>query len=85
MERNEVLKKSIKQNCNLSFLIEDDLFKSIDALANLKSSCAKELLRNVIQDFIIANWKNKNYSALKMVCKEINLEAGKGFENGKVC
>ena len=84
MERNEVLKKAIEQNCDVHFMIEANLFKSIDALTNLKSSCAKELLRNMIQDAIIANWKNENVSALKMVCKEINLEAGKGFENGKV-
>ena len=82
MERNEVLKKAIEQNCDLSFVIGGDVLRSIDALEVLQTSGAKAFLKNIIQDVIITTWKNENISALKMVCKEVNLLANKGAENG---
>ncbi len=82
MERNEILKKAIEQNCNLSFVISGDVLHSIDALEVLQTSSAKAFLKNVLQDVIITSWKNDNISALKMVCKEINLLAAKGSEHG---
>lgn len=86
MIKNEVLKIALHQNLNFgdnSFFIEDDLFRSIDSLEVLKSTSAKSLLLNLIKDVVMTNWKGE-VEGLKMVIKEINLLAGKGFENGKI-
>lgn len=86
MIKNEVLKIALHQNLNFgenAFFIEDDLFRSIDALEVLKSTGAKSLLLNLIKDVVMTNWKGE-VEGLKMVIKEINLLSGKGFENGKI-
>ena len=82
MERNEVLKKAIEQNCDIQFIVKADLFKSIDALERVQNSTAKAYLKSLIQDVIIASWKDTNSTNLKAVVKEVNLLANKGETNG---
>lgn len=82
MERNEVLKKAIEQNCNIQFIVKSNLLNSIDALERVQNSTAKAYLKSLIQDVIIASWKDTNGTNLKAVVKEVNLLANKGAENG---
>lgn len=86
MKKNEILKKSIQQNCDFGengFCIEGDLLESIDSLNLLKNSAAKVRLFNLIKDVILISWKS-DIDSLKMIIKEINLLAKEGNENGKV-
>lgn len=86
MEKNEILKTSIKQNCEFGengFFIEKDLFDAIDTLDLAKNSAAKVNLCNLIKDYIMISWKG-DINNLTMIIKEINLLARKGNENGKV-
>ena len=82
MERNEVLKKAIEQNCDLHFIVKSDLLNSIDALERVQNSTAKAYLKSLIQDVLIASWEDTNSTNLKAVIKEVNLLATKGAENG---
>ena len=86
MEKNEILKTSIKQNCDFGlngFFIETDLFDAIDTLDLTKNSAAKVNLCNLIKDYIMISWKSTTNN-LTMIIKEINTLARKGNENGKV-
>ena len=86
MEKNEILKTSIKQNCDFGengFFIEKDLFDAIDTLDLTKNSAAKVNLCNLIKDYIMISWKSTTNN-LTMIIKEINTLARKGNENGKV-
>ena len=86
MGKNEILKKSIQQNCDFGengFCIEGDLSESIDSLNLLKNSAAKVRLCNLIKDVILISWKS-DIDSLKMIIKEINLLAKEGNKNGKV-
>ncbi len=86
MKKNEILKKSIQQNCDFGengFFIEGDLLESIDSLNLIKNSAAKVRLCNLIKALIMISWKS-DVKSLKMIIKEINLLAKEGNENGKV-
>ena len=86
MGKNEILKKSIQQNCDFGengFCIEGDLLESIDSLNLIKNSAAKVRLCNLIKDVILISWKS-NIDSLHMIIKEINLLAEEGNKNGKV-
>ena len=86
MKKNEILKKSIQQNCDFGengFFIEGDLLESIDSLNLTKNSAAKIRLCNLIKALIMISWKS-NVESLKMIIKEINLLAKEGNEHGKV-
>ena len=87
MEKNEILKTSIKQNCEFGengFFIEKDLFDAIDSLNLTKNSAAKVNLCNLIKDYIMITWKSE-VNNLKMIIKEINTLARKGNDDGKNC
>ena len=86
MGKNEILKKSIQQNCDFGengFCIEGDLLESIDSLNLIKNSAAKVRLCNLIKALIMISWKS-DIESLKMIIKEINLLAEEGNKNGKV-
>ena len=86
MRKNEILKRSIQQKCDLGengFFIEGDLLESIDSLNLIKNSTAKVRLCNLIKALIMISWKS-DIKSLKMIIKEINLLAKEGNENGKV-
>lgn len=87
MEKNEILKTSINQNCDFGkngFFYQSDLYDAIDSLDLTQNSASKVKLCKLIKNLIIASWKSESESSLKMVIKEINLLAEKGNNYGKV-